>query len=71
MIDTKEYYGGKDNIYEAIKVIEAWRVSFNIGNVLKYLCRAGKKPNVTRLEDLLKARDYLNREILFEESNAK
>jgi hypothetical protein len=62
-IQVMTYYGGADNPYEAIKVIEAWEVTFNIGNVLKYLCRAGKKPGVTRLEDLCKARDYLQREI--------
>lgn len=55
------YYGGEDNPYEAIKVIEAWNLGFNLGNTLKYISRAGKKDNA--VEDLEKARWYLDREI--------
>jgi hypothetical protein len=53
------YYGYKT--YEAINVIEAWGCNFNTGNVLKYICRAGKKGD--RKEDLQKALWYLQREI--------
>jgi Protein of unknwon function (DUF3310) len=53
-----EYYGGKDNPYEAIKVIRAWGLGFNLGNVVKYIARAGKKSEA--LPDLIKARDYIN-----------
>jgi hypothetical protein len=60
-INHPEHYGGADNPYEAIKVLEAWTLNFNLGNVLKYLSRAGKKGDV--LEDLKKARWYLDREI--------
>lgn len=56
------HYGG-DTIYEAIKVIEAWGLGFNLGNAVKYISRAGKKPDSTKLDDLLKARWYLDREI--------
>ena len=49
--------------YEAIKVIEAWGLGFCLGNVLKYISRAGKKNGSSRLEDLKKAQWYLNREI--------
>jgi hypothetical protein len=55
------HYGGKDNPYEAIKVIEAWKVGFNLGNTLKYISRAGKKDNL--IQDLEKALFYLDREI--------
>lgn len=55
------HYGGEDNPYEAIKVIEAWQLGFNLGNCIKYICRAGKKENI--VEDLKKAAWYLNREI--------
>jgi hypothetical protein len=55
------HYGGKDNPYEAIKVIEAWKVGFNLGNTLKYISRAGKKDNI--IQDLEKALFYLDREI--------
>ena len=62
-VDHPSHYGGKDNPYEAIKVIRAWDANFAIGNALKYLSRAGKKdPNKT-IEDLEKACWYINNEI--------
>lgn len=62
-VDHPDHYGGEDNPYEAIKVIEAWEASFCIGNTLKYLCRVGKKVVDKELEDMKKAAWYLNREI--------
>ncbi len=60
-IDHPSYYGGADNPYEAIKVIEAWQLDFHLGNAIKYICRAGRKGD--RLQDLQKARWYLDRAI--------
>lgn len=60
-VNHPKHYGGKDNPYEAIKVIEAWGVGFNLGNTLKYISRAGKKDNI--IQDLEKALFYLDREI--------
>jgi len=60
-INHPNHYGGKDNPYEAIKVIEAWDLGFNLGNTIKYISRAGKKIDI--LEDLEKASWYINREI--------
>lgn len=54
---------GADNPYEAIKVIEAWGLNFNLGNCVKYIARASKKSTKKHLEDLCKAAWYLNREI--------
>jgi hypothetical protein len=48
--------------HEPIDVIEDWSLSFCLGNVVKYIARAGRKSS-DRLEDLKKARWYLNREI--------
>lgn len=62
-IDHPMHYGGKDNPYEVIKVIEAWKLGFNLGNVLKYIKRSRKKDMERYLEDLKKAAWYLNREI--------
>lgn len=62
-IDHPPHYGGAENIYEAIKVIEAWGLGFCLGNVVKYISRAGKKPTEATLKDLKKASWYLNREI--------
>lgn len=60
-VNHLDHYGGKDNPYEAIKVIRAWQLEFNLGNVIKYIARAGKKDAV--LQDLKKARWYLDDEI--------
>jgi len=60
-VDHPAHYGGKDDPYEAIKVIEAWELGFCLGNVVKYLSRADKKG--APLEDLRKAAWYLQREI--------
>jgi len=67
-VNHPEHYGG-DTPYEAIKVIEAWSLDFHLGNVVKYTARAGKK--TTLLEDLKKARWYLDRKISLLESEAK
>jgi hypothetical protein len=59
-----EYYGGKDTTYEVFSVLEAWKLDkdFYLGNVLKYLARAGKK-SFNKKEDLEKALVYLQRRI--------
>jgi len=62
-VDHPPHYGGKDDVYEAIKVIEAWGLNFSLGNAVKYICRAGKKPGASALEDLRKAAWYLNHEL--------
>jgi hypothetical protein len=46
---------------ETIDFIEAKSLSYNLGNVIKYLTRADHKGN--KLEDLKKAQWYLNREV--------
>ena len=46
---------------EPITAIEDWKLGFNLGNAVKYIARADHKNN--RLEDLKKARWYLDREI--------
>ena len=60
-----EHYGGEDNPYEVFKVLEAWGrdKDFYLGNVIKYVARAGKKDPDTFKEDLQKALVYLERRI--------
>lgn len=60
-VNHPKHYGGENNPYEAIKVIEAWSLGFHLGNTVKYISRADHKG--TRLQDLKKARWYLDREI--------
>lgn len=62
-INHPEHYGGEDNVYEAIKVIEAWDLGFCLGNVVKYISRAGKKDAGKLIQDLEKAKWYLDHEI--------
>lgn len=60
MKSTQTHYDcGKD--YDLIDVISDYNLNFNRGNVIKYVFRAGKKQD--ELQDLLKAKDYLEREI--------
>jgi len=61
-VNHPRHYGGADSLYEAIKVIEAWDLNFHLGNVVKYISRAGKKSE-DLVGDLEKARWYLDREI--------
>lgn len=60
-VNHPSHYGGDNNPYEVIKVIEAWELGFNLGNTLKYIGRCGKKDDV--VQELEKARWYLDREI--------
>lgn len=63
MVNNPSHYGGKDNVYEVIKIIEHYNLDFHIGNLVKYVIRAGKKDPAKELEDLKKARFYLDRKI--------
>lgn len=62
-IDHPSHYGGKENPFEAVKVIEHLQLDFHLGNTLKYIFRAGKKDPQRELEDLEKALWYLGRKI--------
>lgn len=62
VINHPGHYGG-DTPYEVIKVIHAWGLNFNLGNAVKYIARAGKKNPKKHIEDLEKARFYLDYEI--------
>ena len=65
MINHPEHYGGQHNVYEVVKVCEAWELDKDayLFNVVKYVARAGKKEKSKELEDLKKASWYLNRKI--------
>lgn len=62
-VDHPAHYGGATNPYEAIKVIEAWGLDFCLGNTVKYISRAGKKDDNSTIQDLEKAKWYLERRI--------
>ena len=46
---------------EPIDIIESWDLNFSLGNAIKYILRSPYKCN--RIEDLEKARWYIDREI--------
>lgn len=58
-IESPSHY--KHGAIEPIDVIEDWKVGPHLANVIKYVARADHKG--TPLEDLIKARWYLEREI--------
>ena len=62
-VNHPSHYGGSENVYEAIKVIENWDLDFHLGNTVKYISRAGKKGTDKELQDLKKAMFYLERKI--------
>lgn len=49
--------------FETIDVIEDMQLPYHLGNVVKYIARAGKKNHTKYIEDLQKARWYLDRYI--------
>lgn len=67
----KHYTSGK---IEVIDFIEDKELNFNLGNVVKYVARAGRKKSQGKtleakaLEDLKKARFYIDREIAAREA---
>lgn len=48
---------------QPIDVIREWDLNFNLGNVVKYVARAGKKDGNTKEQDLRKAIAYLEHEL--------
>lgn len=60
MNKTPKHYQGTT---QPIDLINAQDLNFNLGNVVKYVCRAGKKKGENILSDLEKAQNYINYEI--------
>jgi len=58
-VERPKHYTSHPTGIECIEIVE--HLSFNIGNAMKYLWRAGLKGDV--LEDLRKAKWYVEREI--------
>jgi hypothetical protein len=63
MVNHPQHYGGEENPYEVIKVIEATEMDFHLGNAYKYIARAGKKETDKEIQDLKKAIWYIERKI--------
>jgi len=54
------------NSIDVIDFCKLYNLNFNLGNIVKYACRVGKKDN--DIEDLKKVIDYAQREIKFLET---
>lgn len=61
VVNHPEHYNWHPAGLECIDVVEEF--SFNVGNAIKYLWRAGLKPGAVAREDLAKAQWYIEREI--------
>lgn len=60
-VDHPAHYNQHPSGVECIDVVE--HMTFNTGNAVKYLWRAGLKDSAPEVEDLKKARWYIDREI--------
>jgi len=61
LVNNPKHY--TDGGIEVIDFIESKRLGYHLGNVVKYISRAGKKGTNLGMEDLRKARWYLDRAI--------
>jgi hypothetical protein len=52
------YQSGKIEVWD---FIADQGLDYFSGNVIKYICRAGKKPGELAIDDLLKALSYINK----------
>jgi len=74
-VDHPNHYGGGDNPYEVIKVLEAWQRDFGLGwtllTAIKHIARYKNKGRP--IQDLKKAKWYIDWVItqLEEEENQK
>lgn len=61
------HYNAHPSGVECIRIVEHY--NFNLGNCIKYIWRSGLKDSAKDLEDLKKARYYLDNEIQLREKN--
>jgi hypothetical protein len=66
--DPAHYQQGKIQVWDFIVDQD---LDFLSGNIIKYICRAGKKPQETELDDWLKVRAYVERKLHALQCNAQ
>lgn len=59
------YQKGSIEVWDFIKDQE---LDYLKGNIIKYVCRSGSKPGEPEIDDLLKAKAYLDKAIYFSSS---
>lgn len=62
-VNHPAHYGGEHDPYEHHRVVRAWGLDYHTGIATKHICRAGKKPGSSEIQDLEKAVTYLNLKI--------
>ena len=62
VIKPSHYKAGE---FDVISFCQIHNINFELGNVIKYVTRAGRKENNSELQDLFKAREFLNRRIKY------
>ncbi len=68
-INHPDYYTSRG--IEVADFIEAFDLNFNLGNVVKYIVRAGHKKGEDAITALMKAQVYLLREITRKDKEAQ
>jgi hypothetical protein len=58
--DPAHYQRGKTQVWD---FIAEQNLDFLLGNVIKYICRAGHKERECEIDDLLKAKKYLEKKL--------
>ena len=58
--NPSHYQNGKIQVWDFIADQD---VDYFTGNVIKYICRAGKKEGESELDDLLKAKAYIEKKL--------
>jgi hypothetical protein len=58
LVEGSEHY--KKLSPQPIEVIKKWKLDFCLGNVIKYVARAGHKSGESAEDDLKKARHYID-----------
>ena len=62
VIKPSHYKAGE---FDVISFCQIHDINFELGNVIKYVTRAGRKENNSEIQDLFKAREFLNRRIKY------
>lgn len=55
--------------HDPLSMCMEWGLDFPLGNVIKYVVRAGHKAGNSEIQDLKKAKEYLDRKIKFLEES--
>ena len=64
--NPSHYQKGRIQVWDFIKDQD---LDYLKGCIIKYVCRAGSKPHESEMDDLLKAKAYLDKAISFSDAN--